>query len=79
MIVHEAILWRADAPRCLGAPARVRTSISPGDVGVLPAGTGLPRQQGGARQGTYVNSKVPLPASDPMFQAQGPLVALWRT
>ena len=58
----------------LRATGRVRRSIAPGDVGIVTPGTGPPRQQGGALTSI---PKVPLPASDPVFEVHGPLVAVW--
>ena len=54
---------RADGDRRLSEERQIRS---------------LPRQQGGARPAVETIADVPLPATDPVYGADGPLKSLWR-
>jgi uncharacterized protein YjlB len=102
-MIHEVLaVARGRASVRLGGNQGKVVTLAPGDVALLPAGTGHQRLDGtddflviGAYppQGEYNlcrGSKaehdmalasipaVPLPASDPVFGADGPLSRLWR-
>jgi uncharacterized protein YjlB len=102
-LIHEAMgIARGRATVRFGGKKGQEIEIVPGDVVVLPAGTGhqclkqtptivvigayppsgkynLCQGSRNERAGALVTiPKVPLPATDPVFGAQGPLIALWR-
>jgi uncharacterized protein YjlB len=102
-MVHEALgVARGRAKARFGGVNGREIEIAPGDVAILPAGTGhqcLSKSPDLVVIGAYPPSgkydlcrgskaeharalalipQVPLPAADPVFGPQGPLVALWR-
>jgi uncharacterized protein YjlB len=102
-MIHEALaIARGRATVRFGGEKGEEIEVVPGDVVVLPAGTGhqcLHQTPTLVVIGAYPPSgkynlcrgskaehakalatilKVPLPASDPVFGAHGPLVTLWR-
>jgi uncharacterized protein YjlB len=102
-MIHEALgIARGRATVRFGGENGEEIEIVPGDVAVLPAGTGhqcLAQTPDLVVIGAYPPSgkynlcrgskadhakaidtirKVPLPASDPLFGPDGPLVALWQ-
>jgi uncharacterized protein YjlB len=102
-MIHEAMgIARGRATVRFGGENGQEIAIVPGDVVVLPAGTGhqlLTQSQELVVIGAYPPTgkydlcrgsrgehakaiesipKVPLPATDPVFGPEGPLVALWR-
>ena len=101
--IHEAMaVARGRATVRFGGENGEKIEITPGDVVILPAGTGhqcLAQSPTLVVIGAYPPSghynlcrgtkpehakailsipKVPLPATDPVFGSDGPLVALWR-
>jgi uncharacterized protein YjlB len=102
-MIHEAMgIARGRAKVRFGGEHGEEIEIVPGDVVVLPAGTGhqcLGQSPTLVVIGAYPASgkynlcrstkpdhakavltipKVPLPATDPVYGADGPLIALWR-
>ncbi len=102
-MIHEAMgVARGRATVRFGGEDGEEIEIAPGDVVILPAGTGhqcLTQSRDLVVIGAYPPSgkydlcrgskaehakalvtirKVPLPATDPAFGPQGPLLALWR-
>jgi uncharacterized protein YjlB len=102
-MIHEAMgVARGRATVRFGGDKGEEIEIAPGDVVVLPAGTGhqcltqtptLVVIGAYPKNGTYnlcraskaehakalvTIPKVPLPATDPAFGPQGPLMTLWR-
>jgi uncharacterized protein YjlB len=102
-MIHEVLgVARGRARVRFGGANGEEIEIVPGDVAILPAGTGhqcLMHTSGLVVIGAYPPAgtynlcrgtkaehakalaairKVPLPASDPVFGANGPLVTLWR-
>jgi uncharacterized protein YjlB len=102
-MIHEAMgVARGRATVRFGGEKGEEIEIAPGDVVVLPAGTGhqcltqtptLVVIGAYPKNGTYnlcraskaehakalvTIPKVPLPATDPAFGPQGPLMTLWR-
>jgi uncharacterized protein YjlB len=102
-MIHEAMgIARGRATVRFGGENGEKIEITPGDVVILPAGTGhqcLAQSPTLVVIGAYPPSghynlcrgtkpdhakailsipKVPLPATDPVFGSDGPLVALWR-
>ncbi len=102
-MIHEAMsIARGRATVRFGGEKGQEIEIVPGDVVILPAGTGhqcLMRSPDLVVIGAYPPSgkydlcrgskadhskalaaitKVPSPAADPVFGANGPLIALWR-
>jgi uncharacterized protein YjlB len=103
-MIHEAMgIARGRAKVRFGGKKGKEIDVGPGDVVILPAGTGhqlVSQTQELVVIGAYPPSgkydlcrgskaehakalgsiaKVPRPASDPVFGASGPLLALWRT
>ena len=103
-MIHEAMgIARGRAKVRFGGKKGKEIDVGPGDVVILPAGTGhqlLSQTKELVVVGAYPPSgkynlcrgskaehakalvsipKVPAPASDPVFGADGPLAALWRT
>lgn len=103
-MIHEAMgIARGRATVRFGGANGQDIEIGPGDVVILPAGTGhqcLGQTQTLVVIGAYPPSgtynlcrgsksehakailtipKVPLPATDPAFGSQGPLLELWRS
>ena len=101
-MIHEAMgIARGRATVRFGGANGQEIEITPGDVVILPAGTGhqcLAQSPTLVVIGAYPPSgtynlcrgtkhdhakavltipKVPLPATDPLFGSDGPLVALW--
>ncbi len=101
-MIHEAMgIARGRATVRFGGKKGTELEIGPGDVVILPAGTGhqlVVQTQELVVIGAYPPSgsydlcrgskaehtkalgsiaKVPMPASDPVFGANGPLIALW--
>ncbi len=102
-MIHEAMgVARGRATVRFGGEKGQEIEIAPGDVVILPAGTGhqcltqtptLVVIGAYPKNGTYnlcraskaehakalvTIPKVPLPATDPAFGPQGPLMTLWR-
>jgi uncharacterized protein YjlB len=102
-MIHEAMgVARGRATVRFGGEKGQEIEIAPGDVVILPAGTGhqcltqtptLVVIGAYPKNGTYnlcraskaehakalaTIPKVPLPATDPAFGLQGPLMTLWR-
>ena len=102
-MIHEAMgVARGRATVRFGGENGEKIEITPGDVVILPAGTGhqcLSQSPTLVVIGAYPPSghynlcrgtkpdhakalltipKVPLPATDPVFGLDGPLIALWR-
>jgi uncharacterized protein YjlB len=102
-MIHEALaIARGRAKVRFGGERGEVIEIAPGDVAILPAGTGhqcLSHSRDLVVIGAYPPSgkynlcrgskaerskalasipKVPLPATDPAFGPEGPLLALWR-
>jgi len=102
-MIHEALgVARGHARVRFGGTKGEDVDLNPGDIAVLPAGTGHQRLAGsddlvvigayppggkynlcrGSRhehaQALVTIPQVPLPASDPVFGATGPLPKLWR-
>ncbi len=102
-MIHEAMgIARGRATVRFGGKKGREIEIAPGDVVILPAGTGhqlVTQTQELVVIGAYPPSgkydlcrgskaehakalgsiaKVPPPATDPVFGANGPLIALWR-
>ena len=102
-MIHEAMgVARGRATVRFGGEKGEEIQITPGDVVILPAGTGhqcltqtptLVVIGAYPKNGTYnlcraskaehakalaTIPKVPLPATDPAFGPQGPLMTLWR-
>ena len=102
-MIHEALgIARGHARVRFGGDKGEELALAPGDIAVLPAGTGHQRLSDepglvviGAYppQGTYslcrggkaehaaalsAIPRVPVPASDPVHGADGPLPKLWR-
>jgi len=102
-MIHEAMgIARGHATVRFGGEHGCNLDIAPGDVVILPAGTGHQRLRQGRDLvvvGAYPPSgkynlcrgskaehaaalvsipQVPLPAADPVFGPEGPLLALWR-
>jgi uncharacterized protein YjlB len=102
-MIHEAMgIARGRATVRFGGEKGREIEIGPGDVVILPAGTGhqlVTQSQELVVIGAYPPSgkydlcrgskaehatalttipEVPLPATDPVFGAKGPLIALWR-
>lgn len=102
-MIHEVLgIARGRAKIRFGGDGGETVDVGPGDVALLPAGTGHQRLEGSADLlvigsyppgGTYNLCRgsaaerdkalatipmVPLPASDPVFGAHGPLTRLWR-
>ena len=102
-MIHEVLaIARGRAKVRFGGEDGKEIDIAPGDVVILPAGTGHqclrhsrdlvvigaypPNGKYNLCRGTKAERtkalvaipKVPLPASDPAFGPQGPLLALWR-
>ena len=103
-MIHEAMgIARGRARVRFGGKKGKEIDVGPGDVVILPAGTGhqlISQTQELVVIGAYPPSgkynlcrgskaehskalvsipKVPAPATDPVFGADGPLSALWRT
>lgn len=103
-MIHEALgIARGRATVRLGGDNGRDFDVAPGDVVILPAGTGhqcLTQSDDLVVIGAYPPSgkynlcrasksehdkaialitQVPLPASDPVFGSNGPLVALWHS
>ena len=102
-MIHEALgVARGRANVRFGGKLGKEIEVGPGDVVILPAGTGH-QLLGQTRELTVIGAyppsgkydlcrgskaehawalgsiaRVPLPATDPVFGAKGPLVALWR-
>ncbi len=102
-MIHEVLaIARGRASVQFGGPSGETVEVVPGDVALLPAGTGHQRLNGSADLlviGSYPPGgdydlcrgskaehdkalasipRVPLPASDPVLGANGPLSRLWR-
>jgi len=103
-MIHEVMgVARGRATVRFGGENGQEIEIAPGDVVILPAGTGHqclvqtptlvvigaypPTGKYNLCRGSKSDharaldtiAKVPLPATDPVFGKQGPLMALWRT
>jgi uncharacterized protein YjlB len=90
-MIHEALgVARGRAKVRFGGDNGREIEIAPGDVAILPAGTGHQCLSQSGRYDLCRGSKaeharalvsipkVPLPPTDPVFGPKGPLVALWR-
>jgi uncharacterized protein YjlB len=80
-MIHEAMgVARGRAKVRFGGEKGQEIEIAPGDVVILPAGTGHQCRGTKAEHAKALVTipKVPPPAADPVFGPEGPLMSLWR-